>query len=117
MKKFIIGIICFAMMYCICGCSLFTTNMSDNSLSTTQPQNNTVETTEQIIEPTTQPEELPVAQAPMISVSVPITTETESAEDGTIIFKYSYQNISLILPDPDVADKIIIDFLNRIDSL
>ena len=58
----------------------------------------------------------PVAQKPMVSVSVPIVKETERASDGTVLFNYIYQNIELIVPDPDVAQKVILDFLNRIDQ-
>lgn len=59
---------------------------------------------------------LTAGQEPMISVSVPAVTESASAEDGTTIFQYMYQNVSLTCPDPAVADKIILDLLNRIDG-
>lgn len=56
-----------------------------------------------------------IPQQPMVSVSLPIVTETEYAQDGTIIFVQTYQNISAVLPDPNVGDAIILDYLNRID--
>lgn len=55
-------------------------------------------------------------QEHMISISVPAVTESTEAEDGTTIFQYLYQNISLTCEDPAVADKIILDLLNRIDG-
>lgn len=55
-------------------------------------------------------------QEPMVSVALPITEETCTAEDGALLFSYTYQNMSLITQDPDVGDKVIIDFLNRIDG-
>lgn len=55
-------------------------------------------------------------QLPMTAVSVPTVTQTQTAEDGTILFRYTYQNIELIVSDPEVADSVIVDFLNRIDS-
>ena len=55
-------------------------------------------------------------QVPMITVSMPTVEEIEHAKDGTEIFRYIYQNMSMILPDPENAEKIIVDFLNRIDS-
>ncbi len=58
----------------------------------------------------------PIPQQPMVSVSLPIVTETEYAQDGTIIFVQTYQNISAVLPDPNVGDAIILDYLNRIDN-
>lgn len=57
----------------------------------------------------------PVSQIPMVAISLPVISETQSADDGTEIFRYAYQNISLIVPDPEVADKVIVDFLNRTD--
>ena len=52
----------------------------------------------------------------MHSISMPITTETYQNADGQTIFTYSYQSMHLIIPDRDVADKIIIDFLSRIET-
>ncbi len=52
----------------------------------------------------------------LVAVSVPAVTENTTAGDGTVIFRYIYQNMSLVLHKPQVADKIIIDFLNRVDS-
>ncbi len=52
----------------------------------------------------------------MVAVSVPATTETAKAKDGTVLFEYTYQHISLVLHRPAVADKIIVDFLKRVDS-
>ena len=57
-----------------------------------------------------------ITQKPMYTVSLPIITETETASDGTVIFSHSYQNISLVLPEPEIADKIILNLLNKIDS-
>lgn len=57
-----------------------------------------------------------IPQQPMVSVSLPIVTETEHAQDGTIIFVQTYQNISAVLPDPNVGDAIILDYLNQIDN-
>ena len=52
----------------------------------------------------------------LIAVSVPAVTEDTVADDGTILFQYTYQHMSMVLDKPDVADKIILDFLNRVDS-
>lgn len=56
------------------------------------------------------------AQEPMYAVAVPAISENVTAEDGTVIFTYTHQSMILTLPDPDVADKVIIDFLGRIDA-
>ncbi len=56
-------------------------------------------------------------QKPMYSVSLPPLMATETAEDGTTLLNVATQNISLVLPAPEVADQIILDFLNRMDAL
>ena len=58
----------------------------------------------------------PAPKLPMVAVSLPATTETAAAADGTELFRYTYQTMSLVHPYPEVADKIIIDFLNRTDQ-
>lgn len=52
----------------------------------------------------------------LIAVSVPTVTDNTTHSDGTLLFQYTYQNISLVLNEPQAADKIILDFLNRVDS-
>ena len=52
----------------------------------------------------------------MAAVTVPVTTETTFLENGMELFSYSYQYMNLIFPDAEVADKVTIDFLNRVDA-
>ena len=52
----------------------------------------------------------------ILSVAVPAFTETYSMDDGTELFSYTAQNMQLLLPDEEIADKVILNFLNRIDS-
>lgn len=52
----------------------------------------------------------------LISVSVPAITDNTIHADGTTLFQYTYQNMSLVLDKPQVADKIILDFLKRVDN-
>lgn len=54
-------------------------------------------------------------QAPMTAVSVPLQNQSSKADDGKTVFTYTYQNISLILADPHVAEQVVIDFLTRMD--
>lgn len=51
----------------------------------------------------------------MVAVSVPAVTEDTLASDGTVLFQYTYQHMSMVLSKPEVADKVILDFLNRVD--
>lgn len=61
------------------------------------------------------PTDIQPQQLPMVSVSLPVVTQDYSADNGTVIYSHTSQNISLIVPDPEVADKVILDFLNRTD--
>lgn len=52
----------------------------------------------------------------LVAVSLPTQTQNEVHDDGTTLFQYTFQHMSLVLHKPQVADKIILDFLNRVDS-
>lgn len=64
------------------------------------------------------PEVIPpvFTQQPMLAVSMPATTEYLQNAEGNILFSHTYQTMQLTTQDPEVADKIIIDFLARIDQ-
>lgn len=57
-----------------------------------------------------------ITQKPMYSVTLSNIEATEKAEDGTILLTTKHQNISLVLPEQEVADAIILDFLGRMDQ-
>ncbi len=56
-------------------------------------------------------------QQPMVAAALPVTSRTHTASDGAVVLQSIYQNMELTMPDPEVADKIIVDFLNRLDPL
>lgn len=60
---------------------------------------------------------LDIPQLPMLSIALPIVKDTTLAENNDEIFNHIYQNIALVTPEPEIADKIIIDFLNRVDMV
>ena len=62
----------------------------------------------------TEPTEFEMTE--MLSVSVPAFTETFALDDGTELFQYTAQNMQLLLPNEEIADRVILDFLNRVDS-
>ena len=112
MKKYIAILLVLAMLFSLCACrkkkpeptDSSVSSSSDGSTTTTESQN-TTEDEGEIIEFTD-----------MVAVSVPAVTETAKASDGTVLFEYTYQNMSLVLNNEDVANKIILDFLNRVDT-
>jgi len=65
-------------------------------------------------ESATEPTEFEMTE--MLSVSVPTFTETFALDDGTELFQYTAQNMQLLLPNEEIADRVILDFLNRVDS-
>lgn len=64
----------------------------------------------------TEPNNFKPGQETMFSVALPAVTKYGTAQDGTVLLSYTYQSMSLTHPDPDVADKVIRDFLSRVDA-
>ena len=52
----------------------------------------------------------------LAAVTVPANTESYCLEDGTEIFSYTAQHMNLIFPNAAVADKVTLEFLNRVDA-
>lgn len=103
MKSFIIMIICL----CICLCACTTTK----ALPTDRPPAQTTATNPpESTEPMDE-----VYDEPLIAISTPLITEESFADDGTSIFTYSFQDITLTMDDPVVAESIMEDFLSRND--
>ena len=111
MKRIICILLVFITVLCLSACKPTanngtdsTENLNDSTANSTDPTDNT----EKVL-----PE---FQQLPMISVSLPVTTEVNKADDGTVIFEYTHQSIVLSLNDSNVADDVIIDFLSRVDN-
>lgn len=107
MKKYISIFLILTMLFSLCACRKKEPNPTDSSVSsnTTTESQNTTEDDGEII-----------AFTDMVAISVPAVTESTKASDGTVLFQYTYQNMSLVLNNEDVADRIILDFLNRVDT-
>ncbi len=104
MKKLLGVFLAACLLFSLCACKKKNPNPTDEPKNTTSntTQNTQVDT---LTEDTT-----------LIAVSVPPVTENLTHDDGTVLFQYTYQNMSLVLNKPQVADKIIVDFLNRVDG-
>lgn len=50
------------------------------------------------------------------AISLPVSQETTLSQDGAVLFVSTYQNVELVLPDPQVADAVVLDLLNRTDT-
>lgn len=102
MKKGLIFLTAFGLLTSLYGCSKPDVQPSSEPTLPSDPTSVTVSTGSSM-------------QQPLSAVYVPHITEESAAEDGTNIFSYKHQNMSLTLQDPDIADKVIVDFLNRIE--
>lgn len=111
MKRFIPIFIMLSLVAMLSGCGKdipdpVVPSASDPADTTTAPAE-----TEEILQPPTE-----YAPVTLYAVSVPSVTEEAFSQDGNLIFSYSYQNITMVHPNEKVADKIIVDFLNRQDD-
>ncbi len=95
------------LLLCSCAKQPQTGGTSDTTGSTQASTSATDATTQDIV----------ITQKAMYAISLPPVAESAKADDGTVIFNSAYQNISLTLPEQEVADNIIVDFLNRTDKL
>ena len=113
-KKILVFLLCAALLVTGAGCS------GESAGTTTEatqpsPQETTLEpTTETTLPGYTDPSV--TYHAPMSAVSLPATQESSTAADGTTLFTYTYQNMTLSLQDAAVTDRILVDFLNRLDD-
>ena len=107
MKKLCALIMMLAILLCACTQESPSTTVTEEQVSqTTEPSE---ATTQPVI-----PEVGPLG--PMLTVSVPGISEEYKAEDGTVIFRTFHQDMSMIVPEPEVADRIIGNFQNRVDQ-
>lgn len=111
MRKLVCILLCICLAFGISACSRPAQNETPASTAATTLPADTTGTAAGA--PT---EDIPVAQEPMVSVSMPIQSETFSAEDGTDILTYNYQYMVLPFSDTEVAESITLEFLNRVDE-
>jgi len=111
MKTAVKYILVLSLLFLLCSCN----HAAEPEVSTqpSQPQ--------RITEPTTVPTEptepfVPVEQAPMLALSLPIHTE-RIVDSGTVVYEHISQDMNLFMAETDVADRIILDFLARTDTI
>lgn len=108
MKKLLSMLIAFSMIWSVAGC-----NKNTQKPVSEQPTTISKETV-----PTTLPTiNAEIPQKPMCAVSLVPQTETFTDSDGKVRFIHSIQNLTLVLPEPEIADRIILDQLNRQDQI
>lgn len=60
-------------------------------------------------------ENIPLSDIPLTSVSMPLVNKQMLSEDGVALLTYTYQDISILHQDAEVASKVELDFLNQTD--
>lgn len=111
MKRILSVLLCVCVLLTFTACAPTMPGQTDNTPTTdatTQGTSAATTETENLVPPS-------LYQAPMTALSVPVLSEESRSDDGTLLFTYSYQDFSLILQDPHVAETITLDFLNRVD--
>lgn len=107
MKKLAILLLCVCLLILGNGCEkeppVFTTEPAQPSFSDSVPAE------------TTQQTEPAAPDLPLLAFSAPVQTYQHYTEDGTPLLTYSYQEFSLILEDPQIADVIVFDLRNHVD--
>ena len=104
---------------------LLTGCMPQPQISTQQPTTEPTQNNDPVVaetaptqaqtEPPTEPEP-EILQQPMIAVSLPVSVQTLNNSSEQPVYHSSRQSMQLTIRDPEVADVIILDFLNRVDS-
>lgn len=112
MKKLLIILLCSILI--LSGCA------KNQESVPTIPQKSPETVPEIIVEPSaeedTEPNVAEDRDTELLSVAVPASTERYTAEDGTELFAYTAQHMELLLPNEEITDKVILDFLNRVDA-
>ena len=107
MKRYLAFALALLLVFSLVGCKQTAAEPTTLPTETTAPTETTV--------PAETTPEITGEQQPMAAIVMPVVTEEKTAQDGTVLLSYVYQNISLTVPDPEVANKVIVDFLNKTD--
>jgi len=103
MKRLLALVLCICILICLTACSKPAQSASNKEdLDSSQQAGNIP--VDQIIPP-----------KPLTCVSVPVKVASYTADDGTELFRHVYQDMDLFVTDPEVAEKVIIDFYNKAD--
>ena len=112
MMKIIAILLCFAVLLTGCG-------VQQESIEPVLPEGETIANVQEVAPSETETEPEPeevMLPTELLAVSVPAVCDVFEADDGTEIFSYTSQHMQFIFPDASIAEKVILDFLNRVDS-
>lgn len=113
MKRFLSLMVCMVLLLSACGTKQSLESTIAPAYSEPEPQVTPTQAPEQEITEPMMPDEY----TELLAVSMPAITESFTADDGTELFSYTAQQMQLIHPDEDLADRVTLDFFNRIDAV
>ncbi len=108
MRKFMIILLSACLLFSATACKNESAAPSTDPVQTQPTQTQSTETVETTIPPA-------IVDLPLLAFNAPLRSQDYFADDGTLLFTYAYQDFSLILEDPHVADAIVLDLLNQVD--
>ncbi len=111
MKKTIAFLLCVVLAAQLCGCFRIIDNGDP------QPEDSTSGTTAAPQSTAPQPVQDPQEKVPMICLALPTLQYSVYAEDGTLLFYHTYPSPVFQFEDTAVAEKVLLDLLNRIDAV
>lgn len=110
MKRLLSFVLSICLLMALAGCHDATNTPVQTAGTTEDPAETTADTTVSV-------GQTEVFSLPFICLSIPTVTQSVQADDGTEVFRDVHQTMSLVLPEQETADRIIIDFLNRIEQV
>lgn len=110
MRRAVLFVLCLALL--LGGCGIVP---GDETTAPSASTTGATSTTAPAEETTAAPETQPAFQATMVSIALPLAHNVVTAEDGTVIFNGVYQNVSPMFQEPDIAQRVTMDLLDRID--
>lgn len=109
MKRILAVLLCVCLALSAVGCASDPVDITTEPTSATAPS--------MVIEPTTEPYISPDIIEPMHAIVMPTVTENTLADDGTVIFTRSYQQIKLILNGAESETIIASDLQARMNGV
>lgn len=118
MKKTFCLILAACVAYSLAACMGAPSTTRQPAATTTLPQEEVTLSTlpPSTSETGTQESASAVYEAPMAAVSLPLLLQSQKDDQGKVIANYIHQDVSIVLPDADVAQAVTLDLLNKIDS-
>lgn len=119
MKKSIAFLLCVVLAVQLCGCFRIIDNGDPHRQQPEDSPSGTTAVPPSTAPQTTVPQQIqdPQEKAPMICLALPTVQEPFYAEDGTLLFYHTYPSPVFQFEDTAVAEKVLLDLLNRIDSV